>query len=53
MDGVKVRHLIEGEEARVEADNQQVGWLMEGRAGDSGVVLREQVPIEMGRGRGK
>ena len=42
--GVEVWHLIEGEYSRVEADHQQVRWLVEGGAGHSRVLLGEQVP---------
>ena len=46
VDGVKIGHLVEGKDSRGKPCDQQLRWLVHGRACDPAILLWEQVSGE-------
>ena len=52
VDEVEVWHFVQGEDARAEANHQQLRGLVESDAGDLRQIFGEQVPVEGEREEG-
>ena len=51
VDGVKVGHLVEGKDSGGKPCNQQLRWLVHGRARDPAILLWKQVSGERAKWR--